>query len=103
MHAERKGYVITSNSFSTFAYQILCNMPCIHYYFLFFSQQLYAVVKIVIPTFLVRKSREKPHSLEDSSLGMTAFGRVILCVHFPLCYRDSLQQNKTAFVHLLGL
>lgn len=103
MHAERKGYVITSNLFSTSAYQTLCNMPCIHYYFLFFSQQLYEVVKIVILTFLVRESTEKPHSLEDSSLGMTVFGHVILCMHFPLCYRDSLQQNKTAFVHLLGL
>lgn len=53
MHAEMKGYVITSNLFSTSAYQTLCNMPCIHYYFLFFSQQLYEVVKIVILTFLV--------------------------------------------------
>ena len=53
MHAERKGYVITSSLLSTSAYETLCNLPCIHYYFLSFSQQLYEVVKIAILTFLV--------------------------------------------------
>lgn len=88
----QKGKVMikTGNLFSTSVYQILCNVPCMHYYFLLFSQQLYEVARIIISTFLVRKWKHG----EFIQLGRFKFGNGCLgipCMHFPLCYRDSLQ------------
>ena len=83
MSTHRKVMIRTCNLFSTSVYLILCKVFCVHYSFLLFSQQLYEVVRIVIPTLPWEcGSMESSYSLEDSSLSMAALGFHVCTFHY---------------------